>query len=258
MDNQNTKRWVIILLIIIIVLLCMAVGLLAYDYFGDSQGTEPTNVPATAIPTQTSPTEPLEPESPESQPTHEGPISIQTYSVDKGRIQVGECANISWQVDNADLIQLKRDEALVLDQAPAQHTYQACHDQAGIYVYRLEAKNGSGSENWMELQIIVEGDSGANSPIATLPPASGTVTINYFYVEPQRIKVGECATIFWEVLNADQVQLLRDEVVVVPYGQLEDSFTDCLNERAIYRYRLEAENSDGIYGVMELQVIVDP
>jgi hypothetical protein len=122
----------------------------------------------------------------------------------------------------------------------------------------LEAKNGSGSENWMELQIIVEGNSGADSPAATLPPASGNVTINYYYVEPQRIKVGECATIFWEVLNADQVQLLRDEVVVVPYGQLEDSFTDCHNERDIYRYRLEAENSDGIYGVMELQVIVDP
>jgi hypothetical protein len=60
------------------------------------------------------------------------------------------------------------------------------------------------------------------------------------------------------VLNADQIQLLRDEVVVVPNGQLQDSFTDCHNQAAIYRYRLEAKNSDNFYSVLELQVIVDP
>jgi hypothetical protein len=43
--------------------------------------------------------------------------------------------------------------------------------------------------------------------------------------------------------------LLRDEEVVVPNVQLEDSFTDCLNQAAIYRYRLEAENSDNFYYV---------
>ena len=258
MENDNTKRWVIILLIIIIFLLCIAVALLAYNYLFSSPETEPTSVPLTAVPTQAAATALPAADDPEPQPTYDGSITFQTYSVDRGRIPAGECANISWQVDNADLIQLKQDGAMVLDQAAANYTYQACLDQAGIYVYRLEAQNSAGSDNWMELQVIVEGNSESGSPDATLPPASGDLTINYFYVEPQRINVGQCATIYWEVLNADQIQLLRDEVVVVPYGQLEDSFTDCLDERAIYRYRLEAENSDGIYGVMELQVIVDP
>lgn len=246
MENDNTKRWIIILLIIIIFLLCIGIGFLAYGYLGNSSETENPSQP-TAVPA-------------EAQPTSEGPIVFQTFMVDRERILEGECANISWQVDNADLIQLKQDETLVLDNAPAQHTYQACHDQYGIYVYRLEAENGSGSANWIELQIIVDSDTSSSSspPAATLSPAEGTITINYYYVEPQRIKVGECAKIYWEVLNADQIRLVRDEVVIVTNGQLTDEFTDCHDVRSIYRYRLEAENSDGIQNHMELQVIVDP
>lgn len=246
MENTNSKRWTIILLIIIIFLLCILIGFLAYGYLNDPAEPESPLQP-TVVPT-------------EVQATNEGPIVFQTFTVDQERILEGECANISWQVDNADLIQLKKDGILVLDLAPAQHTYQACHDQYGIYVYRLEAENGSGSSNWIELQIIVDSDtsSSSSSPAATLPPAEGSITINYFYVEPQRINVGQCATIFWEVSNADQVRLIRDETLVLPYGQLEDEFADCHNERSIYRYRLEVENSGGISNFMELQVIVDP
>ncbi|MGD9091516.1 MAG: hypothetical protein PVF74_01615 [Anaerolineales bacterium] len=257
-DKQdNNQRWLLILATIIIVLLMIGIGLLAFYLLRDSPQPEPTSLPDTATPTQVPPTEPA---PAEVQPTQSTEILFQSYAVDRDRILAGECVNISWVVEGADLIQLQRDGVLVLDQAPPSHTYQACLDNPGIYIYRLEAGNAAHS-NWIELQVII--DPGTQAPPdsggeATLPPTTGQVTVQAFFVEPQRIQVGECATIQWEVLNADQIQLLRDEVVVVPNGQLQDSFTDCHNQAAIYRYRLEAKNSDNFYSVLELQVIVDP
>lgn len=267
MGNNDTQdknnRWLMIIGIILIILLIIGIGLLAFYFIRGTPEVEPTSLPATAAPTNVVATEPA---PAETEPPASGDIVFQTYSVDRDRITAGECANISWLVENADLIQLKRDSAVVLDHAPASHTYQACLNDQGIYVYRLEAANASNS-NWIELQVIVESDTGASAatqspvdtgPNATLPPATGTVTTNLFYVEPQRISVGGCATIYWEVLNADQIRLLRDEVVVVPIGQLEDSFTDCHDQAAIYKYRLESENSENYFSILELQLIVDP
>jgi hypothetical protein len=269
-DQQGKdNRRLSIIGIIIIILLLIGLGLLVVNLLRGSPEPEPTSVPATAVPTQVAPTEPPSTESApaEAQPTSSGEVIFQTFTIDPERITTGECANLTWVVENADQIQLKRDGAVVLDQAPAIHTFQDCLDVSGIFVYRLEASNTAGASNWMELQVIVDlppGSSESTQPPAdsaadaTLPPATGKVTVNSFYVEPQRIKVGGCATIYWEVQNADQIRLLRDEEIVVPNGQLQDSFTDCLNSAVIYKYRLEAENSEGNYNVLELQVIVDP
>ena len=263
-DTQDqSNRWLMIIGVIIIILLIIGIGFAAFYFLRGDPQPEPTSIPATAVPTEAPPTQPAPTEPP---PANTGEIVFQSFAVDRERIAAGECAVLSWVVEGADLVQLNRDGAVVLDQAPASHTYQDCLDVSDIYVYRLEASNTANS-NWMGLQVIVDLAPGAaaptqppaeNGPAPTLPPATGDVTMNYFYVEPDRIAVGGCATISWEVLNADQIRLLRDGIVVVPIGQLEDSFTDCHNQAAIYRYRLEAENSDNNYNVLELQVIVDP
>jgi hypothetical protein len=173
-------------------------------------------------------------------------------------------------VQNEDLVQLKQDGAIVLDQGASSQTYRTCHDSPGTFVFRLEVSNAAGSANWLELQVIadpVEAQSGASNQTPAppeaqsrepLPQATGPVTINKFYVEPQRTNVGGCATLYWEIINADQIQLLRDGVSVMQNPQLQGSFEDCYSAAATYRYRLEAENSEGSYNVLELQVIVDP
>jgi hypothetical protein len=266
MENSNqpdkNNRWLTIIGIIIIILLVIGIGFAAFYFLRETPQPEPTSAPATVESTEPLPTQPAYTEPP---PAESGEIVFQSYAVDPERITAGECVNLTWVVEGADLIQLKRDGAVVLDQAPASHTYQDCLDVSEVYVYRLEASNAANS-NWMELQVIVDLASGAaattqppgeSGSVATLPPATGDVTINYFYVEPERMPAGNCATISWEVLNADQIRLLRDGTVVVPIGQLEDSFQDCHNQSAIYRYRLEAENSEGNYNVLDLQVIVD-
>ena len=89
------------------------------------------------------------------------------------------------------------------------------------------------------------------------PPTTGAVAIQAFSLEPGRIQVGECTTLSWTVTNAEIVMLSRDGEVI--YNALMvDSYQDCLGQAGIFRYRLDASNSDGqFFGFSELQVIVE-
>ena len=89
------------------------------------------------------------------------------------------------------------------------------------------------------------------------PPATGAVAIQSFTLEPGRIRAGDCTTLTWVVTNAERVALSRDGEVI--YNALmEDSYQDCLKQAGIYRYRVDASNSDGkFYNWSELQVIVE-
>ncbi len=262
----NDRNWLLILAVFIVILLFIGIGLLVLFLLRGSQEPEPAAMPTNPVLTQAAPTAPV---PTMVQDASAAQVVIHSYIVKPARITVGGCANISWVVQNADLVQLKQDGLLVLDQAPASHTYQTCPSAPGNFVYRLDVSNAAGSSNWMELQVIADqADPAAGSQPATpvppdsgsgvpLPLATGPVTINNFYIEPQRTNVGGCAVIYWEVMNADHIQLLRDGVVVVPNAPLQGSFEDCYNAAAIYKYRLEAKNSDGNYNVLELQEIVE-
>jgi len=266
-ETQEKKRnWVPLLVGIIVIFVIILAGILTYYLLRDTP--EPAPVAETLTPGFTQPASTMPPPTPAGE-SETGQVEIQSYTVEPDRIPVGGCANISWLVENADLIQLEENGAVVLDQAPASHTHQTCPPEPGVFVYRLNVSNAAGSANWMELQVIVDAaeagsgaapqtqapaETGSSSP---LPMATGPVTINNFYVEPQRTNVGSCATLYWDVLNADQLRLLRDGMSVLTNPQLQGSFEECYNAAATYQYRLEAENSEGNYNVLELQVIVD-
>ena len=89
------------------------------------------------------------------------------------------------------------------------------------------------------------------------PPASGAVTVQSFSLEPDRIKAGECTTLSWQITNAELVTLSRDGEPI--YNALMvDQYKDCLDQTGVYRFRLDASNSDGqFYNWSELQVIVE-
>ena len=89
------------------------------------------------------------------------------------------------------------------------------------------------------------------------PPASGAVAIQSFTLEPGRIQAGECTSLTWNISNAEIVTLSRDGDVI--YNALMiDRYQDCLDQVGIFRYRLDASNSDGqFYNWSELQVIVE-
>ncbi len=89
-----------------------------------------------------------------------GPVTIQSFSVEPQRILKGECVALDWSVSGADTIVLLRDGATIVENASARDSYKDCHEEAGIFRYRLEAENNSGFYQWMELQVIV--DAGAS------------------------------------------------------------------------------------------------
>jgi hypothetical protein len=53
------------------------------------------------------------------------------------------------------------------------------------------------------------------------------------------------------------IVLLRDGAAIAENASPMDSYTDCYEATGIYRYRLEADNNNGFYQWMELQVIVE-
>ena len=89
------------------------------------------------------------------------------------------------------------------------------------------------------------------------PPASGAVAIQSFTLVPGRVQAGECITLAWKVTNAEFVTLSRDGEVI--YNALMvDGYQDCFDQSGIFRYRLDASNSDGrFFNWSELQVIVE-
>ena len=110
-------------------------------------------------------------------------------------------------------------------------------------------------------RIFVAGDPADHlDPIGDEPrnsPTTGAVAIQAFTLEPGRIQAGECTNLSWAVINAEMVTLSRDGEVI--YNALMvDSYQDCLGQAGIFRYRLDASNSNGqFFGWSELQVIVE-
>jgi hypothetical protein len=103
---------------------------------------------------------------------------------------------------------------------------------------------------------IISPDDSAGSTGESGSPSTGVIVFQSFYIEPERINAGKCATIHWVVENADQVQLLRDGSVVLDQGKSSDSYRDCPEQAAVYRYQLEASNNENANWI-ELQLIVD-
>lgn len=95
------------------------------------------------------------PSEPTAPPPASGAVTILAFTVDPNRIAPGGCVVLAWAVENADLVQLKRDDAVILDNANLKDSYQDCLNESGTYRYRVEASNSDNYYNWMELQVIV-------------------------------------------------------------------------------------------------------
>ena len=110
---------------------------------------------------------------------------------------------------------------------------------------------------WLGKTLTTGNPTDSNTDEPRNPPASGAVTIQSFTLEPGRIQAGECTNLPWEIANAEIVTLSRDGEVI--YNALMvDRYQDCLDQSGIYRYRLDASNSDGqFFNWSELQVIVE-
>lgn len=88
-------------------------------------------------------------------PKSKGYVKFLYWYVRPNKITVGECAQITWETENAVSLQLYRNGKLILDNAPTSQTLQDCPKEPGYAVYRLIGENSNGQSNWIELQVKV-------------------------------------------------------------------------------------------------------
>jgi hypothetical protein len=143
----------IIIIAIAIVGMCSGIVLGAWLGLRTTGQNESTIAPTEGIPPATSP--------PAGNPTSAAPgaasgqVSIQAFTINPDRIAAGECVELNWATKNADSVKLSRDGAVLLEDNGVQTSFQDCPNQAGVFVYRLDASNSEGFSNWMEVQVIV-------------------------------------------------------------------------------------------------------
>ena len=103
-----------------------------------------TVVEPTALPTAT-PTLATGTPSPVTPTNTPAPPAINAFAAVPNQILIGDCVQVSWDVGSgAELIQIIRNEAVILDNAPFSGSGQDCLDEPGVYVYRIEARNNGG------------------------------------------------------------------------------------------------------------------
>lgn len=110
---------------------------------GSSRGQQFVNVasPATATPAPTQPPA--------------API-INVFNVTPAQIQTGQCVQISWSTSGGtSFVRLRRNGAVVLDNASFSGSAQDCINFAGSVIYRLEASNTAGNQAAEERTISV-------------------------------------------------------------------------------------------------------
>ena len=110
MPPQKRQRTWIIIGVIVSAILILAIGILIIKTlttgdFDDSSVDEPRNPPAT------------------------GAVVIQSFTLEPARIQVGECTNLSWSVNNAEIVTLSRNDELI---------YVALFFDEGYYFFDID------------------------------------------------------------------------------------------------------------------------
>jgi ABC-type amino acid transport substrate-binding protein len=107
-------------------------------------------------------------ESPEPKPktpTPKPPLAIVKFNVHPNTVTSGQCFSLEWTVDGyVNLIQLKRNGDVILDNAPNPGIASDCPTAAGNYTYRLEAKNKFGESDSADKSVSVTTGPAAYQP----------------------------------------------------------------------------------------------
>lgn len=112
---------------------------------------EPTTSPPTTTPITATMT-------PTSVPPTETPVppTINAFAAVPNQILVGECIQVSWDVGgNVKLIQIIRNGAVILDNAPFNGSGQDCLEEPGPYEYLIEASDSDGKISSREITVNV-------------------------------------------------------------------------------------------------------
>lgn len=161
------------------------------------------------------------------------------------QIVVGACVDVRWRISgDVTNIRVSRNETTLWNGAPLTGTSRDC-PPSGEAVYSIEAIGPGGNSRALENVTVLSATPVAGTPTPT-PVAGQLPVINSLTANPNRIFVGTCLTVAWNVSgNVNRVQLRRDGVLVLDFALFSGNVTDCLNNEGTYVYRLDAINPQG-------------
>ncbi|MBE2222075.1 MAG: transporter substrate-binding domain-containing protein [Anaerolineae bacterium] len=106
-------------------------------------------------------------------PTALPPI-IYSFTVQPGQIEAGQCVTGNWSIGgSANQARILRNGQVILENAPFTGSGTDCLNEAGTYVYRLEARSAQGGQTAEERTVVVSSApvQPTNSPV---PPLANT------------------------------------------------------------------------------------
>ena len=150
------------------------------------------------------------------------------------RVNPGECALVEWVVD------LAGEWPVTLNDEPVEpHGHrEVCPQETTSYTLVVDAPDGPISR---EARIIVGEGPGHEEVFRgeELPPEGGEFPAYFQIVDPEAIPRGACATLVWEVGDAEEAFVIVNGEVVPPAGNVRI----CPEETA--RYELLVEGPEG-------------
>jgi ABC-type amino acid transport substrate-binding protein len=171
-------------------------------------------------------------------------------------IAVGECVDVRWRISGeVTNVRVTRNDTVLWNGAPLSGTSRDC-PPAGTATYSIEAVGPGGTSHALEsITVLAE----ATSLPATPGVPGQSPIINSFTAAPDRLPVGQCLTVAWDVGgDVNRVQLRRNGVLVLDFALFTGSITDCLTVEGAYVYRLDASNAAGRVAFKGVTVTVVP
>jgi len=90
-----------------------------------------------------------------------------------------------------------------------------------------------------------------------VPGLGSRVRFLYWYVKPNKIKVGQCLQLTWETENAASLQLYRNDELILADAPASKTLQDCPKQPGYAVYRMVAKNRAGESNWIQLQVKVE-
>lgn len=196
---------------------------------------------------------------------------IAQFSANPLQINVGQCTNLTWNVEgNTTRVVLARNNAPLWDGAPVRGSFQDCPPGSGQMTYTLQA-SGPGGSSQASQTVSVQAQQPTATPVpptatpvpptpTPIPPTATPVpqpSITSFTVQPGQITVGQCVTAQWSTGGGTAfTRLLRNGTVLQDNAPANSSVQDCPANAGVITYQLQAYNAAGTTVTQDARVEV--
>jgi polar amino acid transport system substrate-binding protein len=173
------------------------------------------------------------PAPPVSVPPTQAPAPGVSFTVDRGTINAGECANFSWNVTGVRAVYFyAQGQPYQNNGVAGQGSKSVCPTATTVYELRVERADGNVDTRQIQLNV---------NPVAGAPVISQFVSVPEY-----EINAGQCANFVWRADGAiSRVALTRDGVALWDYAPVNGSFNDCPPGAGQKNYELQVWGPGG-------------